>query len=229
MRFLLQPFRAHLTVAYFVLAFICRLVYRDIKQENIGFDVRGDVKLFDFGLAKGLSEKLRATSKVGRPVYGYNLTVRTGSLPYMAPEVALKCPYDTKCDVWSFSILVWEMLMLKPAFKDYTKLEFLRRVVQHKERPKWTAPKKLPPLTKLMVEESWNHDPQQRPDMKRVAAMVRGDLNDLSSDTSVQDRTSHMRDRSSHSQRLQRIELMRARNQQQTQKRPSGRDVEFEG
>ena len=55
-----------------------RLVYRDIKQENIGFDVRGDVKVFDFGLAKGLSESLRAKSATDRPVYGYNLTVRSG-------------------------------------------------------------------------------------------------------------------------------------------------------
>lgn len=56
-----------------------RLVYRDVKQENIGFDVRGDVKVFDFGLCKGLSPALRAKDKkTGAPVYGYNLTPRTG-------------------------------------------------------------------------------------------------------------------------------------------------------
>lgn len=54
-----------------------KLVYRDIKQENIGFDVRGDVKVFDFGLTKALLPKL----KVKRG-YGYHLTPVTGSLPY---------------------------------------------------------------------------------------------------------------------------------------------------
>ena len=55
-----------------------RLVYRDIKPENIGFDMRGDVKVFDFGLCKNLSPQLKA--KGG---YGYRLTGRAGSLPYM--------------------------------------------------------------------------------------------------------------------------------------------------
>ena len=51
-------------------------------QDNIGFDIRGDVKIFDFGLAKGLSPSLKNNDG-----YGYNLTARTGSVPYMAPEV----------------------------------------------------------------------------------------------------------------------------------------------
>jgi serine/threonine protein kinase len=53
-------------------------VYRDIKQDNIGFDVRGDVKIFDFGLCKGLLPSLKARDDKGKPVYGYNLTARTG-------------------------------------------------------------------------------------------------------------------------------------------------------
>lgn len=91
-----------------------RLVYRDIKPENIvrthaafklvlsalleysslilfffflnksdhfqGFDIRGDVKVFDFGLCKSLSPELKAPDGG----YGYRLTGRAGSLPYMA-------------------------------------------------------------------------------------------------------------------------------------------------
>ena len=139
----------------------------------------------------------------------------------MAPEVALKMPYDCKCDVFSFAVLCWEVLALKTAFKDCTRFDFLRRVVEHKERP--AVPKQLPPLTRSIIKEAWEHDPEKRPDMKRVAAMIRGDLNDLSTDASVQERTTHMRDRSSHSQRLQRMELMR----QQQHQRASGRELEF--
>ena len=141
----------------------------------------------------------------------------------MAPEVVLKRPYDCKCDVFSFSILCWEVLALKTAFKDYTRADFLRRVVEQKERP--SLPKHSPPLTRLMLNEAWEHDPEKRPDMKRVATMIRGDLNDLSTDASVQERTTHMRNRSSHSQRLQRIELMRQQIQQH--ERTSGREIEF--
>ena len=54
-----------------------KLVYRDIKQENFGFDVRGDIKVFDFGLTKALLPSLKVKkSKM------YRLTPITGSLPY---------------------------------------------------------------------------------------------------------------------------------------------------
>ena len=59
------------------------IIYRDIKPNNIGFDVRGDLKLFDFGL----SRELRDIDKTEGGMY--KLTGCTGSRRYMAPEVAL--------------------------------------------------------------------------------------------------------------------------------------------
>jgi Protein tyrosine and serine/threonine kinase len=118
----------------------------------------------------------------------------------MAPEIALCQPYDSKCDVFSFAILLWEIFSLKTAFKGYKIPDYLGRVVRGNERP--PLPKKIRPLTKLVVKESWDHDPTKRPDMKRVASMIRGDLNDMSDDTSVQNRTKHMCDRSRQSFRL---------------------------
>lgn len=88
-----------------------RIVYRDIKPENIGFDVRGDVKLFDFGFAREMLPKDRV---VGTNCY--NLTALTGSMRYMAPEVALKKPYNEKADVYSFGILLYEIVALAPSF-----------------------------------------------------------------------------------------------------------------
>jgi serine/threonine protein kinase len=58
---------------------ILSVVYRDLKPDNVGFDVRGDVKIFDFGLSRQLpSEKLKDGT--------YNMTGDTGSPRYMAPE-----------------------------------------------------------------------------------------------------------------------------------------------
>jgi hypothetical protein len=55
-------------------------------RKNIGFDVRGDVKVFDFGLCKDLDPRLKAKDGA----YGYRLTGRAGSLPYSkcAPSVS---------------------------------------------------------------------------------------------------------------------------------------------
>ena len=172
-----------------------RLVYRDIKPENIGFDVRGDVKVFDFGLCKSLSPALKA--REGK--YGYRLTGRAGSLPYMAPEVIKMETYDTKCDVYSFSILLWEILNLQQSFKGMSPSQFVEEVVVKKTR--LPVPTTIPPLTRLMIPEAWDDDPRQRPDMKRCAILIRGDLNDMTCDDAILHRTTHMDNRSDHSDR----------------------------
>lgn len=59
-----------------------KILYRDLKPENAGFNVRGDIKLFDFGLAKELKER-----DLQVPPDGYEATGLTGSRRYMAPEV----------------------------------------------------------------------------------------------------------------------------------------------
>jgi serine/threonine protein kinase len=159
------------------------------------------IAVFDFGLAKSLSPELKKKDNKELP-YGYNLTPRTGSVPYMAPEVADCRPYDCQCDVFSFSILLWEMLSLKPAYRGISRREFLERVVRNQER--LPLKKNWPPLTRLMIVEAWDHRPEKRPDMKRVAAMLRGDLNEMTSDTSIRQRTQHMRERSAHSTHLSR-------------------------
>lgn len=120
----------------------------------------------------------------------------------MAPEIAKGTPYDYKCDVFSFAILFWEIISLKPAFKGFTKQMYFERVVCSGER--LHLPKQLKSLTKLMMKEAWDHNPEKRPDMKRVATLVRGDLNELSEgDENVLERTKHMMNRSRHSFRMQ--------------------------
>jgi serine/threonine protein kinase len=160
------------------------------------------VKVFDFGLCKSLSPKVRNKDRDGREKYGYNLTARTGSIPYMAPEVVECEPYDTKCDVFSFAILLWELLSLKPAFKGYSRREYLERVARGGERQ--SINRHWPSSTRTIMKEAWEHDPEKRPDMKRVASMIRGDLNARTTDRKVQQRSQHMRERSEESFRVKR-------------------------
>ena len=186
--------------------FIESLVYRDIKQENIGFDVRGDVKVFDFGLSRGISMSQRARDpKTDAIEYGYNLTPQTGSIPYMAPEVMVGRPYDGQCDVYSFAILLWEIFNLRSAFPYMDRQEYTERVVRNGERLSFPLRGGIVPAPiKELIKNSWHGKPPQRPVMSNVAARIRNELNHMcGGDDAILRRSMHMNNRSNHSFRIE--------------------------
>ena len=86
------------------------IIHRDLKPDNVGFTSSGILKLFDFGLCTCVRQR-RSLNEA------YELTGNTGSLRYMAPEVALRQPYTEKVDVYSFGIMVWQMARDRIPFK----------------------------------------------------------------------------------------------------------------
>jgi hypothetical protein len=89
------------------------------------------------------------------------------------------------------------MLCLQQAFKGLSPTEFVERVVVNRERPPLPKDKgAIPPLTRLVLPQAWDHDPRRRPDMKRIAILIRGDLNNMTTDEDVLNRTKHMDERS---------------------------------
>ena len=169
------------------------LVYRDVKPENVGFDVRGNVKVFDFGLARPLDPELRNAHGM------YHLTARTGSIPYMAPEVAMMEPYNEKCDVFSFTILLWEILSLDQAFSSVvnSSADYYQHVVENHVRP--PIARKWPPMVKHLMQSAWKELPQMRPSMTKVCSMLQGQLVSMTTDEKVRGRSLHMLDQSAKS------------------------------
>jgi serine/threonine protein kinase len=123
---------------------------------------RGDIKIFDFGMARDLVPLQADQDGL------YHLTKMTGSLRYMAPEVGLGKPYNEKCDVYSYSIVLWEMLNLSG--KAYCHIpdeaSFCEKVFVENVRPplkrKWSVR-----LQKLL-QEGWDKDPAGRPTMVHI-------------------------------------------------------------
>ena len=178
-------------------------MYRDIKLENAGFDVRGNIKVFDFGLCKSLDPKLETQDGT------YKLTSPTGTFPYMAPEVALCEPYNTSADVFSFSILLWEILSLKVPFGGgLSRKEYIDKVSIGGLRPPITS--SWPSLTRSMLKEAWDVNPKKRPDFKKIAALIRADLNAMTEDFEVQRRTVHMTELSERSMQNDNLGNVRA-------------------
>jgi len=139
------------------------IIHRDLKPDNIGFTTDGQVKLFDFGLCTLVKARTNAEDT-------YQMTGNTGSLRYMAPEVALKQPYNEKADVYSFGIMVWQMARDRVPFKGMSREEFMTRVVQRGERPK--LDKSWPSAFSNMLESCWNADHMRRPSFQELSDLL---------------------------------------------------------
>lgn len=122
----------------------------------------GDVKLFDFGLARELPDPSKA-DKNGC----YNMTSSTGSIRYMAPEVALGKPYNEKIDVYSFGLLLYQVLALEAPFDGITAQSFPKFVFEKGARPVPNA--KWPTELSSLMKQCWSPTISERPSMAVVS------------------------------------------------------------
>ena len=89
------------------------------------------------------------------------MTGLTGALRYMAPEVGLRKPYNQKCDVYSWSMLMWYIMALEPPLGLYTQKMFLERVFEKGYRP--AIKDKWPEDIKDLIRKSWDENLETRP------------------------------------------------------------------
>ncbi len=176
----------------------------DLKPENIGFDVRGDVKLFDFGLCKEIPD-----SEGSKPNTMYKLTPQTGSIPYMAPECMMKENYNHKVDIYSFGILLWEIFSLKIPMKGFDRRDYTEKVCKGGFRPSCGG-LNIPTMTKSIIKECWSEKVMDRPEFDRVANVIRGDMMDLTESNlgELEDRTAHKMNKSQNSMHRRRRTTM---------------------
>jgi serine/threonine protein kinase len=146
------------------------IVHRDIKPDNIGWTSDGVLKVFDFGLCTCVrSQRDRKES--------YRLTGNTGTLRYMAPEVALGRSYNRTVDVYSFGIILWQILRMQIPFKHMHKKDYMEKVVIGGQRPppdrRW--PKKL----RALLDICWHEEKNMRPDFGYVVQEIDSMLKDI--------------------------------------------------
>jgi protein-serine/threonine kinase len=83
-----------------------KIIYRDLKPENVVLDENGHIKLIDFGLAK---DEIDLSSKCA---------TFCGTNEYIPPEVIKGAKYNFNFDWWGFGILIYELLFGSPPFND---------------------------------------------------------------------------------------------------------------
>jgi serine/threonine-protein kinase len=121
------------------------IVHRDLKPANIKIKPDGTVKVLDFGLAKAADPA--SSANADSPTLTLRATqagVILGTASYMAPEQAAGKPVDRRADIWSFGVVLWELLTGKRLFDgetiSYTLADVLRGPIDFDGLPRETPP-----------------------------------------------------------------------------------------
>ena len=92
------------------------IIHRDLKPANVALTSDGQVKVLDFGLAKamegggGASLDLANSPTLTSPAMMTGIGVILGTAAYMSPEQAAGTAVDRRADIWSYGVVLWEML-----------------------------------------------------------------------------------------------------------------------
>jgi eukaryotic-like serine/threonine-protein kinase len=147
------------------------ILHRDIKPANILVTASGYAKLADFGLAKldtGLaSGSATATLTEEQTRKGVVL----GTLAYMSPEQASGQPLDARSDMFSFGVVLYEMLSGQRPFSGATNLELLQQVIHGKPAP---LSDRIPEALRAIAGKALQKDPANRfASMREFVAALR--------------------------------------------------------
>lgn len=96
---------------------------------------------------------------------------------YMAPEIAKNQPYNYSADVYSFGILLWEILSMERPFERYTCNMYLDLIVEKGHRPKCDESWPLP--LRSLMSRCWQADWRKRPSCTEVVQVLRREVGKL--------------------------------------------------
>jgi len=133
------------------------VVHRDLKSENLLLTEDWVTKIADFGLARVKSHSTTMT--------------QCGTPKYMAPEVLKGERYNEKADIYSYGIVLWELITHKEPYGDMHPMTAAMKIAYQGLRPK--IPTNCDPGYRDLIKDCWATNPAARPSFEEICKRLK--------------------------------------------------------
>lgn len=130
-----------------------KIIHRDLKSPNVLIGNNEIVKISDFGTSRQWNEISTKMSFAG-------------TVAWMAPEIIRNEPCSEKVDIWSFGVVLWELLTCETPYKDVDSTAIIWGVGSHSLH--LPVPTTCPEGFKLLMKQCWSPKPRNRPSFRSI-------------------------------------------------------------
>ncbi len=138
------------------------IIHRDLKPENLILSTDGYLKILDFGLARYYEEELRPDPEVASTHLLTKEGMLLGTFPYMSPEQIQSRQIDSRSDLFSLGVILYEMITGERPFQAESLPALFSAILRDQPKPMHATQRAVPAEMERIIFRCLQKDPSQR-------------------------------------------------------------------